>query len=782
MLAERLEKAALPAIAMLRDGSFTVLARASTDRVLLQDVVTNRSAIEQRSSFDARWTGELILMTTRERLVGQARPFDLTWFIPSIVRFRGLLGEALVGSLFLQLFALITPLFSQIVIDKVLVHKGWSTLDVLVFGLAVISVFEILMGGLRSYVLAHTTNRIDVELGARLFRHLVSLPLAYFGVRRVGDSVARVRELENIRQFLTGQALTIGLDVAFASIFVVVMWLYSWQLTVIVLAAIPLWAAIVIAATPVWRRRLDEKFDRGAENQAFLVESVTGIETLKAMAIEPQMQRSWEDKLAAYVGASFKVSKLAIIASNAIDLIGKLLTAAVLWVGAGLVIDGKLTVGELVAVNMLLGRVTGPILRLAQVWQDFQQIRVSVSRLGDILNAPAEPAYTPGRAAPPAIKGRIAFDHVSFRYKPDGRDVLSDITLEIPAGQVLGVVGRSGSGKSTLTRLVQRLFVPSQGRVLIDGVDLALVDTSWLRRQVGVVLQENLLFNRTVRENIALADPGAPMEAVVRAAELAGAHEFILELPHAYDTPIDERGANLSGGQRQRIAIARALMADPRILIFDEATSALDAESEEIIQRNMQSIVQGRTVIIIAHRLSAVRIAHRIVALDQGRLVEDGTHAELLQKGGRYADLWRRQMTGGGRLRCGPWRWPLSAPWDKNHETNLASHAGAAGRPHSVLVPVSCADVSHAARLEGSSRRQLRPVAPSRMVAGHLRRQPGRGRDRHRGGRARACALCLCDGRRAQLQPEHDDQALDQQSGRRTHRGSARLDQLRARA
>jgi subfamily B ATP-binding cassette protein HlyB/CyaB len=642
---ERLEKATLPAIAVMADGAFTLLARADDSRVLIQDALTNQPTIEQRAIFDARWSGELLLMTTRERLVGAVRPFDLTWFIPSIVRFRGLLGEALVGSLFLQLFALITPLFSQVVIDKVLVHKGLSTLDVLVFGLAVISVFEVLLGGLRAYVLAHTTNRIDVELGARLFRHLVGLPLAYFGARRVGDSVARVRELENIRQFLTGQTLTIGIDVVFASIFVVVMWLYSWQLTLMVLVAIPFWALIVLAAVPTWRRRLDEKFDRGAENQSFLVESVTGIETVKAMAIEPQMQRRWEDKLAAYVGASFQVTKLAVIASHAIDLVGKLLTAAVLWVGAGLVIDGKLTVGELVAVNMLLGRVTGPILRLAQVWQDFQQIRVSVARLGDILNAPAEPSYSPNRATPPRIEGRVTFDHVNFRYQPAGRDVLAEVKLDVPPGQVLGVVGRSGSGKSTLAKLVQRLYVPSQGRVLIDGVDLSLVETSWLRRQIGVVLQENLLFNRSVRENIALVDPGAPMDAVVRAAKLSGAHEFILELPEAYDTKIDERGANLSGGQRQRIAIARALMADPRILIFDEATSALDAESEEIIQHNMSAIVKGRTVIIIAHRLSAVRICHRIVALDRGRIVEDGTHAELLRLGGRYADLWRRQTS-----------------------------------------------------------------------------------------------------------------------------------------
>ena len=438
--------------------------------------------------------------------------------------------------------------------------------------------------------------------------------------------------------------MTVGLDVAFASIFVVVMWLYSWQLTVMVLVAIPIWALIVLVATPLWRQRLDEKFDRGAENQAFLVESVTGIETLKAMAIEPQMQRRWEDKLAAYVGASFRVAKLGIVASHAIDLVGKILTAAVLWVGAGLVIDGTLTVGELVAVNMLLGRVTGPILRLAQIWQEFQQIRVSVARLGDILNAPMEPSYNPNRATPPRIEGKVTFDHVNFRYQPNGRDVLQDIELEVPAGQVLGIVGRSGSGKSTLTRLVQRLFVPTQGRVMIDGVDLALVETSWLRRQIGVVLQENLLFNRSVRENIALVDPAAPMEAVIRAAQMAGAHDFILELPEGYDTLIDERGANLSGGQRQRLAIARALISDPRILIFDEATSALDAESEEIIQRNMQSIVRGRTVIIIAHRLSAVRVAHRIVAMDKGRIVEEGTHAELLLKSGRYADLWRRQV------------------------------------------------------------------------------------------------------------------------------------------
>ncbi|SKA18499.1 ATP-binding cassette, subfamily B, HlyB/CyaB [Enhydrobacter aerosaccus] len=640
----RLAGTVLPAIACLKDGTFTVLARATDDRVLLQNVVTGQPVIEQRSAFDAQWNGEIIPITTRERASGPERPFGLTWFIPSLVRFRKLLGEALIASLFLQLFALVTPLFTQVVIDKVLVHKGWSTLDVLVFGLVVVSIFEVLLSGMRAYVLAHTTNRIDVELGARLFRHLVNLPLAYFGARRVGDSVARVRELENIRQFLTGQALTIGLDVAFAGVFVAIMWFYSWQLTLMVMAAIPVWIGIVIVAAPLWRRRLNEKFDRGAENQAFLVENVSSIETVKAMAVEPQMQRGWEDKLAAYVGASFRVTKLAVIASHIIELTSKLLTAAILWVGAGLVIGGKLTVGELVAINMLVGRVTGPILRMGQVWQDFQQIRISVARLGDILNTPSEPRYTASRATPPRVTGHIVFDHVSFRYRPDAREVLSDVSLDLPAGQVVGIVGRSGSGKSTLGRLVQRLYVPSSGRILIDGLDIGVVDPSWLRRQIGVVLQENLLFNRTIRENIALADPAAPIEAVMRVAQLAGAHDFILDLPEGYDSRIEERGANLSGGQRQRIAIARALMADPRILIFDEATSALDAESEEIVQKNMQAIVRGRTVLIIAHRLSALRVANRILSVEHGRIIEDGTHADLLRANGRYADLWRRQM------------------------------------------------------------------------------------------------------------------------------------------
>jgi ATP-binding cassette, subfamily B, bacterial HlyB/CyaB len=549
----------------------------------------------------------------------------------------------LVASFFLQLFALISPLFFQVVIDKVLVSRTLSTLDVLVIGLVSIAIFETILGILRTYLFSHTTNRIDVELGARLFRHLLALPISYFQARRVGDSVARVRELENIRTFLTSSALTLVIDLFFTFVFLAVMFIYSPLLTAIVIGAFPFYIGISVAATPLFRHRLNEKFARGAENQAFLVESVTGVETLKSMAVEPQMQRRWEEQLAGYVAASFRVLSLGNTASQVVQLISKLVTAGILYFGAKLVIDGSLTIGELVAFNILAGRVSGPVLRLAQMWQDFHQAKLSVTRLGDILNTPAEPTFNTGRAALPTIRGNVIFEHVKFRYRIDGPEILHDVNFNIPAGQVVGIVGPSGSGKSTLAKLIQRLYVPESGRVLVDGVDLAMVDSSWLRRQLGVVLQENILFNRSIRDNIALAEPGMPTERVIAAAKMAGAHDFILELSNGYDTVVEERGSSLSGGQRQRIAIARALLCEPRILIFDEATSALDYESERIIQQNMVQIASGRTVFIVAHRLSTVRFADRILTLDRGRLVEDGTHDDLIHTGGRYATLYRLQ-------------------------------------------------------------------------------------------------------------------------------------------
>ena len=646
----RLDKVALPCIAEMQNGRFVILGGVGPDKVLIRDPRQQELSELPREAFEADWTGHLILLTTRAHIAGAARRFDFSWFIPEIVRYRRLFGEILIASFFVQLLALVTPIFFQLVIDKVLVHHGLTTLHVLIIGLAAVSVFEVSLSALRTYVTTHTTSKVDVALGARLFNHLLALPISYFEARQAGQSVARVRELENVRAFLTGSALTLILDVFFTIIFFIVMWFYSPTLTLIVLASVPFYVVLSIFVTPVLRKRIEEKFQRGAENQTFLVESIVGVETLKAMAVEPQMQRRWEDQLSGYVLANFKAANLGNVASHIAQFINKAVIAATLWFGAQLVIKGEITVGQLVAFNMLAGRVSGPILRLAQLWQDFQQVRVSVDRLGDILNAPIEHQSGPSQTALQGIEGHVEFEHVSFQYGPGAPEVLSDIDLEIKSGEVIGVVGPSGSGKSTLTKLIQRLHVPTKGRVLIDGIDLAMADPRALRRQIGVVLQENVLFRRSVRENIALADPGLPFHTVEQAAKLAGAHDFILELPHGYDTVLEERGSNLSGGQRQRVAIARALVTDPKILIFDEATSALDYESEYVIQQNMRKIGKGRTVFIIAHRLAAIRDAKRIVTIEAGRITEQGSHAQLIRRKGRYAQLYRLQSGGPTRV------------------------------------------------------------------------------------------------------------------------------------
>ena len=556
-----------------------------------------------------------------------------------------MLGEILLVSFVLQIIALATPLFFQVVMDKVLVNQAMKTLNVIAIGLTCAVIFEVLLSAIRTWVFAHTSSKIDVELGARLFRHLLGLPLAYFQARRVGDSVARVRELENIRSFLTGNALTAVLDLLFSFVFISVMYWYSPELTVIVLLSIPVYFTISLVCTPMIRARLEIKFNRGAENQSFLVESVSGIDTIKSSAVEPRWTDKWDKQLAAYVTSSLSVNNISNLAASSVNLVSKLVNVGIMFFGASLVIDNKLTVGQLIAFNMLAGQVSGPIVRLAQLWNDFQQVGVSMARLGDILNSPTE--ISTSKTSLPAIHGQIIFDNISFRYRSDLPEAIRDVSLRFQAGDVIGIVGRSGSGKSTLSKLVQRLYVPQRGRILIDGNDISTIDTSSLRRQVGVVLQENMLFNRSIRENIALTNPIAPLEAVIQAARMAGAHEFICELSEGYDTIVGEHGTGLSGGQRQRIAIARALLGDPRILIFDEATSALDYESERLIQDNMRQICKGRTVLIIAHRLSAVADADLIVVLERGQVAEMGSHGELLAlPGGIYAKLHAMQHRG----------------------------------------------------------------------------------------------------------------------------------------
>lgn len=641
----RLSQVPTPAVLKLREAGFVVYGgRVSTGDYRIVDPVTR---VDRQLSLDELVDQiEPYIVLVQRRMAGAGtdpRSFGFQWFLPSIWRYRRPLMHVLIASLFVQLFALVSPLIFQIVIDKVLAHKSYSTLFVLVGGIAGIGIFDVVLQFLRTYALSHTTNRIDVELGQRLFGHLLRLPMHYFETRSAGQTVARVRELETIRSFLTGQGLFAALDLFFAVVFIAVLFCYSARLTWIVLATVPIYVLIACLVRAPLRERIDEKFNRGAISQQFLVETVVGIQTVKAAAVEPSMRAQWEERLAAYVRTSFAASLLGAGGQNAIQYVSKASSAILLLFGAKAVIDGDLSVGELIAFNMIAGQVAQPILRLSQLWQDFQQVQISVERLGDILNS--APEHTAGVAETmPSPRGGIAFKHVTFRYKPGQQDILKDITLGIRPGEVVGIVGPSGSGKSTLTKLIQRLYSPSEGEVVLDGANLANVDPAWLRRNIGVVLQENLLFNRTVHDNIALSNPAMPRSQVVQVAKLSGADEFIVRLPQGYDTVIEERGTNLSGGQRQRIAIARALATNPPILILDEATSALDYESERVIQANMRQISQGRTVIIIAHRLAAVRHCDRIIGMVDGRLVEAGTHDELLrQPKGLYARLWTLQ-------------------------------------------------------------------------------------------------------------------------------------------
>jgi ATP-binding cassette, subfamily B, bacterial HlyB/CyaB len=644
----RLSCVPTPALVQLKTGEFAILALHAPDGTFrianpLKQSVESLTA----EAFAEVWDGVVVQVTRRFAGAGvEPSVFGFKWFLPSIWRYRKPLGHVLFASLFVQLFALITPLFFQIVVDKVLLHRSVSTLIVIIFGLVVMGLFDVILQYLRTYALSHTTSRIDVELGARLFDHLLRLPISYFETRAAGQTVARMRELETIRNFLTGQGVSAAIDIPFTIIFFVVLSYYSLLLTAIVLASVPCYLVIAFLIRPLLKERINERFNRAALSQQFLVESIVGIQTIKAAAVEPVLREQWEERLAAYVKTSFDAVMLSTIGQNAIQYVSKVTTAAVLFFGAQAVMAGTLSVGGLVAFTMIMQQVTAPILRLSQLWQEFQQVQVSVERLGDILNHPAESKML-GQANLPPAKGEIRFNQVSFRYRNDAAEVLQNIELLIPAGQVIGIVGPSGSGKSTLTKLVQRLYVPERGQISLDGIDIGQVDTAWLRRQIGVVLQENLLFNRTIHENIALANPGMPRPQVMAVAQLSGAHEFIAQLPLGYDTVIEERGANLSGGQRQRIAIARALATRPRILILDEATSALDYESEKIIQTNMRQMSQGRTVIVIAHRLAAIRGCDRIIVVKDGRIQEDGTHKSLRDKpDGLYAKLWQMQLEG----------------------------------------------------------------------------------------------------------------------------------------
>ena len=642
-----LSKMPRPSVCRMKNGNY-VLCRGFNDKgqPLIFDPAAGKQGFADPKAFASAFTGEVILFAKRfriEKLTDKVEKFGFRWFIPVVAKYKSFLIQVLFISLILQGFGLLTPLFTQTIIDRVLTHRSISTMDVLLSGMILVALFSQWMSALRAYLFVHTTNKIDVTLSSHLFRKVTELPVKYFDKWQVGDVVSRMGELETIRTFLTGSSLTVVLDVVFAVVYLTVMFIYSSTLSYIVWATIPLYILLNAVIAPVYKKRINERFLLASEQQSFTIEAVTGVRTVKTMGVEQTFVDRYEEVLSRYLKSALSVLNLA----NAAGCIGMFLNMsfnlAILWIGAYQVMEGKITVGELIAFQMLAGQVIAPVLRLVNMWQYFQQIRVSMARLGDIMDEKSEPAFNPNRTTLPALRGEVIFDKVNFRYKADGKNVLTDISVKIAPGAHVGIVGRSGSGKSTLTKLVQRLYVPESGRVLVDGVDIAQVETAWLRRQIGIVLQENFLFAGTIKENIAIAMPNIGDEAIEKAAKLAGVDDFVKDMPQGYDTFVGERGSLLSGGQRQRVAIARALLLDPKILIFDEATSALDTESEQKILQNMADIAKGRTTITIAHRLSTVRDCNAILAMDHGRIVEAGSHAELMARKGYYYHLYMAQ-------------------------------------------------------------------------------------------------------------------------------------------
>lgn len=570
--------------------------------------------------------------------------FSLRWFLPSIYKYRLVLVEVLVASFFVQIFGLANPIITQIIIDTVLIQKSLDTLDILGIFLLVIGVFEAALTSLRIYLFADTTNRIDIRLGSEVIEHLLRLPLNYFEHRRVGELAGRINELENIRSFLTGTALTVVLDAVFSVIYIGIMLFYSWVLTIVALATVPLFAILTTFVVPIVQQQLRKKAERYADTQSYLVEILTGIQTVKAQNIELKSRWQWRDRYTRYISAGFKNVLTSSTANSISGFLNQFSSFVLLWVGAHLVISNQLSLGQLIAFRIIAGYVTSPLLRLIQLSQNFQEVALSIERLGDILDtAPEVQPSDRQNISLPEIQGAIKYTGVSFGFNPDDSLQLININLEIPAGTFVGIVGQSGSGKSTLTKLLPRLYEPVAGQIQIDGYDIRKVELNSLRRQIGIVLQDTLLFEGTIQDNIALISPDATTEEIIAAAKAAAAHDFIMALPNGYNTVVGERGSALSGGQRQRIAIARTVLQNPRLLILDEATSALDYESEQQVCRNLMEYFRGRTVLFITHRLNTVRNADTIIIMDQGVIAEQGTHAELMAMKGRYYCLFQQQ-------------------------------------------------------------------------------------------------------------------------------------------
>jgi ATP-binding cassette, subfamily B, bacterial HlyB/CyaB len=622
---------------------FVVLYHVSERMIILAS--PDRGLMRIKPSMFIDWWGEegevLLLQPTRDT---PQKKFGLHWFVPSVIQYRGVLLTVLIASFFVQLLGLANPLITQVIIDKVVIQNAAETLNILGALLIGMAIAEALLSALRTNLFVDTTNRIDMKLGSEVIDHLLRLPLRYFEKRAVGELSTRVNELENIRQFLTGTALTVVLDAVFSLIYIIVMICYSPLLTVVALATIPLFALLTLTVAPIIRGQTRLKAERNAEQQSYLIEVVSGVQTVKAQNIELQSRWSWQDRYARYVSAGFKTVMTSTTSGALSSFLNQLSSLLLLWVGAYLVLKGQLTLGQLIAFRIIAGYTTSPLLRLIQLWQNFQETALSLERLSDILDTPQETSEADRLNIPmPQIQGSVCYENVVFRFPKSPNPQLNGVTIDIPTGTFVGVVGQSGAGKSTLTKLLPRLYEIESGRILVDGYDINKVELYSLRQQVGTVLQDTLLFDATVQENIALTNPDATSEEVVQAAQIAYAHDFIMELPQGYNTRVGERGSALSGGQRQRVAIARTVLQNPNLLILDEATSALDLHSERQVCQNLMNAFQGKTVFFITHRLLTIRSADLILMMDKGIVAEQGTHDELMTMKGLYYALYRQQ-------------------------------------------------------------------------------------------------------------------------------------------
>ncbi|MBD2433681.1 MULTISPECIES: peptidase domain-containing ABC transporter [Fischerella] len=639
----------IPTPALIRYGdSFAVLYETSDRAVVIgvpsQGIQRYKPAelLAKLDVEESNYPQIQVLLLSPTKTTPKER-FGLKWFAPYLLRYRRVLLEVFLASFFVQLSALANPLVIQLIIDQVINQNSISTLHILGALLLAVGLFEAIISTLRTYLFVDTTNRIDMGLGSEIIDHLLRLPLRYFQNRPVGELATRINELENIRSFLTGTALTVGLDALFSVVYIIVMLFYSWQLTLVGLATIPVFMILTAIASPTIRKQLRTKAERNAETQSYLVEVISGIQTVKAQNIELRSRFAWQERYARYVTAGFKTVITSTLASSTSNFLNKLSSLLVLWMGAYLVLQGDLTLGELIAFRIISGYVTSPILRLAQLWQNFQETALSLERLSDIVDTPQEAEEDRYNIPLPAITGAVKYENISFRFHTGSPLQLCNLNLDFAPGNFIGVVGQSGAGKSTLTKLLIRLYEPESGRILIDGYDIAKVELYSLRRQIGVVPQETLLFDGTVQENIALTNPDATTEEIIEAAKIAVAHEFIMNLPNGYNTRVGERGAALSGGQKQRIAIARSVLQKPKLLVLDEATSALDYPTERQVCLNLAAAFQGSTVFFITHRLNTVVNADIIVVMDSGRVIEQGTHDELMNMKGHYYYLYNQQ-------------------------------------------------------------------------------------------------------------------------------------------